>query len=183
MNAPHRHSLEREQRVDSWWQSEIRARTCFKEPNYTATILYTNTFTLKGSFIYVFHEKQQECLLWWLLKVLKCVYSGIMGISSVWKESRCASLDCAAGRLSPALLQFQSLCCQPSPECGAVPSASGTPLKPGRHIYSGLWVRKRSRPSSHPPRAACQTTASQDGSSQHPTSRPAPLTSLFYRQK
>lgn len=51
-----------------------------------------------------------------VLKVLKCVCIGIMGISTALKESRCTRLDCTAGRLSPALLQFQILCCQPSPE-------------------------------------------------------------------
>lgn len=58
------------------------------------------------------------------------------GISSAWKDSRCASLDCTAGRLSSALLQLQILGCQPFPESRAVPSAQGTLLKPGGRIFS-----------------------------------------------
>lgn len=139
---------------------QVRDRAGHESNLKSQTFFIIKNFTLEGSFIPIFFRGSKRSEVFAVvLKVLKCVCLGIMGISSVWKESRCASLDCTAGSLSPALLQFQSLCCQPSPESGAAPSAWGTPLKPGRHIYSGLWVRQSSRPSFHSLRTACQTAS------------------------
>lgn len=159
-----------------WWQpAEVRARICFKK-SHIELFYFKKSRTLGRLYLCFFPQKATEVKFFVCdSKVLKCVCLGIMGISSVRKESRCASLDYAAERLSPALLQFQSLCCQPSPESGAVPSAWGNSSQawPTRLFWSVNAAGQRP-PSSHALRAARQTTASQDGSSQPPPPPPPP---------
>lgn len=111
-------SMYREQTMQNGpesWQVEMRARICFKEPK-----LISKNFTPWGSFILLFLSSYRRRVFAVAVKVLKGVCNRITGISLVRKESRCASLNCTAGRLSPALLQLQSRLCQPSPESRAV---------------------------------------------------------------
>lgn len=76
-----------------WWQGWDKSE---KEPNFA---FYCKPFYTSGRFLFMhFIGSNRRRVFAEALKVLKGVCVGIMGISSVWKVSRCASLHCAAGR-------------------------------------------------------------------------------------